>query len=154
MPPKDRLNYFLGLLLLWRKKRDFSKWCVLVSNGLASLTNRVWRFYLGFLQHVLLQYFWSYGFNYTLFIFRCAFHLHFSTWRAELVWFRIRLGEIWQPLQIVQNTGKQEARKTYKICCNFIAKWSLRPGSFSGCSLAVFCRKIRRGKNTKNRVLR
>ena len=37
---KIGLITWLGLLLLWRKKKGiFSKWYVLVSNGLASLTN-------------------------------------------------------------------------------------------------------------------
>ena len=38
---KIGLITLLGLLLLWRKKKKgiFNKWCVLISNGLASLTN-------------------------------------------------------------------------------------------------------------------
>ena len=37
---KDRLNYFVRTAFTVKEKKGiFSKWCVLVSNGLASLTN-------------------------------------------------------------------------------------------------------------------
>lgn len=71
---------FRGTLAVKKKKEYLvNDVCMSQTDWIVSLTRESFDFYLGFLHQVLLQYLWSYGFNYTLYIFRCAFHLHFST---------------------------------------------------------------------------